>query len=59
MKKRGKGIRNVKEPKRDFFNRPEPQSRQRAIEANQDGDYKYKQTIKSKSSGKIKRGTKF
>ena len=59
MKSRGKSIRIVKNPKTIFYNRLEPLSRERALEAHKEGEYKYKQAITRKGGGKFKKGTKF
>lgn len=59
MKVRGKCIRKERKAKTDFFNRPEPISRERAVEAQRDGQYKYKQSIERKDGGHYKKSTKF
>ncbi|OGB84785.1 hypothetical protein A3F66_00830 [candidate division TM6 bacterium RIFCSPHIGHO2_12_FULL_32_22] len=59
MKIRGKCARCERKPKKDFFNRQEPHSLDRALEPKNCGCQNYKQSIKRKSGGAFKKGTKF
>lgn len=48
MKTRGKKIRFIKNPHTDYFDNLEPLARQRAMDHEKHGDYKYKQSIPRK-----------
>lgn len=58
MKVRGKCCREIKNPKKQFFNRPEPLSRERALADKEEGIYNYKQSLRKKDGVRIPKSSK-
>lgn len=58
MKVRGKCCREIKNPKKQFFNRPEPLSRERIMEERADGVHNYKQSLRKKDGLRIPKSSK-